>query len=166
MTLKSFEEDGGWLTIDYAATWNYGYDFMLDAARVLLEDFGNDLQRFGKAEIAGEKTAAITDEVMECGGRLRKCDALADECGVISVAGISRVMECPLQITFYNQTNAVVLDIPIAQMPEDHPARQRFDRKVEGYEHTFDCYMDSIEIKAYCADTERRTIERLGKTKE
>lgn len=166
MTLKSLKEDGGWLTIGYAATWDYGYDFMLDAARVLLEDFGDDLQRFGKAKIAGEKTVAVTDEVMECGGQLRKCAALGEECGVISVAGISRVMECPMQLTFYNQTNAVMLDIPIAQMPESHPARQRFDQRASGFEHTFDCYMDSVEIKAYCADTERRTVERLEKNKE
>ncbi len=163
MTLKGFNEDNGWISVDYAGTWRYGYDFMLDAAQVLFEDFGEDLQRFAKAEIAGGKFLELADEVRPYRGRLREFRALSDECGVIAVAGISSVMQCPLQIIFYNQTNAVGLDIPISQIPESHPARKIFDKREEQFEHTFDCYMDSIEIKAYCADTERRTIERLKK---
>lgn len=157
MTLKDFSEDNGWISISYAATWRYGFDFMLDAAQVLLEDFGDDLQRFATAEIAGRTFVNIIDKI---GGKVRECTALRDECGVIAVAGISRVMECPMQIVFYNQTNAVGLDIPIAQMPQDHPVRKIFSERKDGYEHTFDCYMDSVEIKAYCADTERRTLAR------
>lgn len=163
MTLKAFKGDNGWITVDYAATWRYGYDFMLDAAQVLLADFGDDLQRFAKAEIAGSEFVNITDKIDSCGGKVRECPALGDECGVIAVAGISKVMQCPMQVIFYNQTNAIGLDIPVSQMPEDHPARKIFDERKPGFEHTFDCYMDSVEIKAYCADTERRTIERLKK---
>lgn len=160
MTLKAFKEDGGWISVDYAATWRYGYDFMLDAAQVLLADFGDDLQRFAKAEIAGSDFINITDKI---GKNVRDCKELSKECGVIAVAGISKVMECPLQVVFYNQTNAIALDVPVSQMPESHPARKIFDERKDGFEHTFDCYMDSVEIKAYCADTERRTIERLSK---
>lgn len=160
MTLKAFKEDGGWIAVDYAATWRYGYDFMLDAAQVLLEDFGDDLQRFATAEIAGGTFVNITEKI---GKNVRDCKELSKECGVIAVAGISKVMECPLQVVFYNQTNAIALDVPVSQMPESHPARKIFDERKDGYEHTFDCYMDSVEIKAYCADTERRTIERLKK---
>ncbi len=168
MKFKAFKEDGGWISVDYAATWRYGYDFMLDAAQVILSDFGGDLQRFARADIAGGKFVEIIDEVNACGGKLRECKALEDECGVIAIAGISGVMECPMQIIFYNQTNVVGLDIPLSQIPESHPARKIFDERrdqKEQFEHTFDCYMDSIEIKAYCADTERRTIERLKKGK-
>ncbi|MDE7229894.1 MAG: hypothetical protein K2N56_05375 [Oscillospiraceae bacterium] len=160
MTLKGFNEDNGWISVDYAGTWRYGYDFMLDAAQVLLGDFGDDLQRFAKAEIAGGEFINITDKI---GKKVRDCEELSKECGVIAVAGISKVMQCPLQVIFYNQTNAVGLDVPVSQMPEDHPARKIFDERKPGYEHTFDCYMDSVEIKAYCADTERRTVERLKK---
>ncbi len=163
MTLKAFNEENGWLSIDYAATWRYGYDFMLDAAQVLLEDFGEDLQRFATAETAGGTFVNITDKITE--KDLRNCKTLQKECGVIAVAGISKVMECPLQVVFYNQTNAIALDVPVSQMPEDHPARKIFDERKKDFEHTFDCYMDSVEIKAYCADTERRTIERLKKGK-
>lgn len=163
MLFKKFNQEGGWISVDYAATWQYGFDFMLDAAQVILADFGDDLQRFAKAEIAGGEFINITGEIGACGGKLRECSALCDECGVIAVAGVSGIMQCPVQIVFYNQTNAVGLDIPISQIPESHPARKIFDERGDQFEHVFDNYMNSIEIKAYCADTERRTIARLGK---
>ena len=141
--------------MDYATTWGYGYDFMLDAAQAVLADFGNDLQRVAKAELAGVPFVEIFNDVIACGGKLRECKALSEECGVLAVAGISGVMECPLQLVFYNQTNMVRLDIPIAQMPEEALSQRILDG------HTFECFMDSIEIKAYCADTERRTIAKL-----
>ena len=161
MTLKVYKEENGWISIDYAATWRYGYDFMLDAAQSLLPDFGDDLQRVAKAETAGVPFVEIIDEVKASGGILRDCKALSGECGVLAVAGISAVMECPMQVVFYNQTNIVRLDIPIAQIPENAPARKVFDERKDGYQRTFDCFMDSIEIKAYCADTERRTIAKM-----
>ncbi len=148
MVFKNFSNDGNWVHVEYAATWKYGYDFMLDAAQTLLADFGNDLQRFAKFAMGVVKPTEIVDEVKACGGKLRECKALEEECGVIAVAGISGVMECPIQITFFNQTNAVRLDCPIKAIFEEHG------------EHVFDHYMDSVEIKAYCADTERRTLAR------
>ena len=161
MTHKHSKSENGWLTIDYAATWRYGYDFMLDAAQMILADFGEDLQRVAKADTAGVPFVEIIDKVNACGGKLRECMELKEECGVLAVAGISRVMECPMQIVFYNQTNAVRLDIPIAQIPENAPVRKIFDERKDGYQRTFDCFMDSIEIKAYCADTERKTREKI-----
>lgn len=163
MVLKQFKTEGDWISVDYAATWKYGYDFMLDAAQVLLEDFGDNLQRFATAEIAGRELVNITDKI---GKKIRECSALKDECGVIAVAGISRVMECPMQIIFYNQTNAVGLDVPLAQLPEGHPARKIFDERKDGYERSFDVYMDSLEITAYCAGAERRAIERMKRAGE
>lgn len=151
MVFKNFSNDGNWVHVEYAATWKYGYDFMLDAAQTLLADFGNDLQRFAKFAMGVVKPTEIVDEVKACGGKLRECKALEEECGVIAVAGISGVMECPIQITFFNQTNAVRLDCPIKAIFEEHG------------EHVFDHYMDSVEIKAYCSDTERRTLARAMK---
>lgn len=151
MIFKNFDNEGDWVHVEYAATWRYGYDFMLDAAQTLLADFGNDLQRFAKFEIAGAKSTEIVDEVKACGGKLRECKELSEECGAIAVAGISGVMECPIQIMFYNQTNVVRLDCPIKTLFEEHG------------EHVFDHYMSSVEIKAYCADTERRTLARMMK---
>lgn len=144
------------MTVEYSATWGYGFDFMLDAAQVILADFGGYLQRVAVSEIAGGKFTDITEEVKDNGGKLRKCESLAEESGVLAVAGISGIMECPVQVKFYNQTNTVVLDIPIGQMPDD-PIKKAL---LENGQHVFDNYMNSVEIKAYCADTERRTLAR------
>lgn len=148
MVFKKISTDGDWATVEYAATWRYGYDFMLDAAQVILPDFGGNLQRFARFEIAGGKSEEIVTQVKACGGDLRSCTALEKECGAIAVAGISGIMECHVQIMFFNQTNTVLLDCPIKGYFEEHG------------EHVFDNYMNSIEIKAYCADTERRTLAR------
>ncbi|MCM1101001.1 MAG: hypothetical protein NC398_06420 [Acetatifactor muris] len=167
MKFKAVNQEGGWATIEYAATWRYGYDFMLDAAQVALTDFGMNVQRVARAEMPGGNFTELAGELPAYGGKLRECPAFREECAAIAVAGVSRVMDCPLQIIFYNQTNVIGLDIPIVQFPEDHPVRKAFDGHADGYEHTFDQYMSSVEIKAYCADTERRVRRELsGKTQE
>lgn len=151
MVFKKITTEGDWVSVDYAATWRYGYDFMLDAAKVMLPDLGSNLQRFARYEIIGGKPEEIVEDVKKCEGDLQSCEALKEECGAIAVAGVSGIMECPVQISFFNQTNAVRLDCPIKGYFEEHG------------EHVFDNFMNSIEIKAYCADTERRTLARLEK---
>lgn len=144
-------ENGGWMMAEYSATWTYGYDFMLDAAQVIIDtDLQDQLQRVATAELAGAKVIERIDEVKACGNILRDCEAVSRECGVLTVSGISGIMECPVQFVFFNQTNLVRLFCPFKQYFEEHG------------EHVFDNYMNSIEIKAYCRDTERRTVEKLS----
>lgn len=149
MIFKRIDKEGDWVRVEYAATWRYGYDFMLDAAQVILDDFGDNVQRVAKYGYMTEKPSEIADKVKECGGKLRNCRELDEECGTVAVAGISGIMECPVQLVFFNQTNVVRLDCPIKRIFDEHG------------EHVFDNYVNSIEIKAYCADTERRTAERM-----
>ena len=126
MIFKGLKENNGWMMAEYSATWAYGYDFMLDAAQTII------------------------DEVRVHGGVLRDCPSVCGECGVLTVSGVSGIMECPVQFVFYNQTNLVRLYCPFRQYFKEHG------------EHVFDNYMNSIEIKAYCKDTERRTIAKLS----
>lgn len=149
MIFKEFDNDGDWVCVKYAATWRYGYDFMLDAAQAILDDFKDNVQRVAKYGSIGAKPQELLESVRACGGVLGKCGELAEECSSIAVAGISGIMECPIQIVFYNQTNAVRLDCPVKKIFDEHGER------------VFDNYMNSVEIKAYCADTERRTVKRL-----
>lgn len=151
MIFKGLKENNGWVMAEYSATWTYGYDFMLDAAQVLIDtDLQDQLQRVATAELAGAKDIERIDEVKACGNILRNCEAVRRECGVLMVSGISGIMECPVQFVFFNQTNLVHLFCPFKQYFEEHG------------EHVFDNYMNSIEIKAYCRDTERRTVEKLS----
>ncbi len=91
----------------------------------------------------------MTAEAAACGNILRDCREVKEECGVLTISGLSSLMECPVQISFYNQTSLVKLFCPFKQYFETHG------------EHVFDNYMNSIEIMAYCKDTERRTLARI-----
>ena len=143
MIFRNFKEENGWVNIEYTATWKFGYDFMLDAAQAIIDtDFVENLQRVAIAEIAGGECIEKTEDVRNVKGVIRDCDDLNKECGVLIVAGISNIMQCPVQFVFFNQTNFVKLM---------SPAGEYF--KANG-EHVFDNYVNSIEIKAYCKDTE------------
>lgn len=145
MIFKSLHENNGWILVEYSATWKYGYDFMLDAAQCIMDmDFKEGLQRVATADIAGAKDIERIEEVLKARNILRNCDSLRKEWGVLTVSGISTIMECPVQFSFFNQTDLVKLFCPIKKYFEDHG------------EHVFDNYLNSIEIKAYCKDTERR----------
>ena len=155
MLFQKIKEDDGWIQVDYTATWRYGYDFMLDAVQTIIDtDFRDDTQRVAAAEIAGGKNTELLEKVRQSGMNLRRCEATAKECGALTVAGISNIMECPVQIVFFNQTNLVRLFCPV---------REYF---TQNGDHVFDNYMNSIEIKAYCLDTERSTIRRLSEKGE
>lgn len=150
MLLREVKEENGWIIAEYSATWRYGYDFMLDAAQTIIDtDFQDQLQRVAIADIAGTEDIEKLDEVNACGNILRDCKSLQKECGVLTVSGISKVMECPIQLVFFNQTNLVRLFCPMPQYFKEHG------------KHVFDNYLNSIEIKAYCKDTERRTIAKM-----
>lgn len=154
MIFRELHENNGWMFADYTATWNYGYDFMLDVAQTLIDDdFQEKLQRLAVGRIAGAGQTELLDQVLKADRILRNCPSVVNENGVLIVSGISRIMECPLQIMLYNQTNAVRLCTPIKAVFEKHG------------EHVFDNYMNSMEIKAYCRETERRTMDKLRKDK-
>ena len=150
MQFLGIKNDDGWIQADYKATWRYGYDFMLDAVQIIIDsDFKDDVQRLAVSEIAGGKNTEILTEAKLVGMDLRHCAAASKECGTLTVAGISNIMECPVQIVFFNQTDRVRLFCP-----EPGYFSKNGDR-------VFDNYMDSVEIKAHCLATERRMIEKL-----
>lgn len=145
MLLKGIREENGWMFADYQATWRYGYDFMLDVGQVVIDkDFKENLQRVAIAELAEAGQEECMDAVRAAGNELRKADKVARENGVLIVSGLSSIMECPVQIMLYNQTSVIRLCTPLKKVFE------------EGGDNAFTTYLSSIEIKAYCTDTERR----------
>ena len=149
MIFAGLKENNGWMVAEYRATWKYGYDFMLDAAQIVIDtDFREGLQRIAVAKMVESADREIIGEVNACGNVLRNCKTAQEECSVLTIAGVSSIMECPVQFSFYNQTNIVRLYCPFKQYFEEHG------------DHVFDNYMNSVEIKAYCKDTERRTLAR------
>ncbi len=143
MLFREFKDNGnGWFSVFYTGTWKSSWEFMLDAVQNLVLDFGNDLQRAAYNDL-DKDDVDILAEVKANGGDLRRCPSLRTERSTLSAAGISSVMECPLQVVFVNQSAAVKLDCPVKEIFEKHG------------EHVFDNYMNSVEIRAYCADAAR-----------
>ena len=149
MTYQGIKQMNDWTMVEYHSTWSYGYDFMLDAAQVIIDsDFKNKTQRFAVAEIAGADDQERITELKAENYIIRDCETSEKEHGVLTISGISDIMETPVQIVFFNQTNIVRIFCP-------------FGKYFELYgEHAFDNYMNSIEIKAYCIDAVRRASEK------
>ncbi|MBR6103209.1 MAG: hypothetical protein IKP95_12330 [Ruminococcus sp.] len=148
---KFSKREDGWVIIDYTATWKYGYDFILDAAQGFIDnDLRDNLQRAAVAEQAGTEQTNVTEALKAAGNALRACPETAKECGMLTVAGISGIMQVPVQLVFFNQTNLVRVVSPIGKYFE------------ENGEHVFDNYLNSVEIQAHCAATERRVRKELS----
>ncbi len=144
MTYQGMKEINDWIMVEYHSTWSYGYDFMLDAAQVIIDtDFKDNTQRFAVAEIAGADDQERITELKAENYIIRDCETSTKEHGVLTISGVSDIMETPVQMVFFNQTNIVRLFCPFKKYFEIHG------------EHVFDKYMDSIEIKAYCIDAVR-----------
>ncbi|UTC75240.1 hypothetical protein E4O03_00475 [Treponema sp. OMZ 792] len=147
---KEIKKDSTWVEVDYMATWKYGYDFILDAVQVLIDmDFKDNTQKAATFFIAGASDEDHIEELRKANLKVRECPVFQKECGGISIAGSSSFMEVSFQICFFNQTNVIKLFCPVKEYFEKNGDR------------VFDNYLNSIEIKAYCADTERRVREEL-----
>lgn len=154
MILKNVHKDeNGWSICDYNTTWNYGYDFMLDAAQTLIDtDFKENTQRLAIAAISGEPFQERMEELRANGLQIRACESIAEECGVLVISGISEIMELPMQFMLFNKSNVVKLYVPDAKVFEEYG------------DHVFDKYMNSVEIKAYCKDAARTAVEEFRRS--
>ena len=139
MIFRNIRTDDGWIIVDYTTTWDYGYDFMLNAAQIIIDDdFRDGTQRIAVSQLVGEQNKEILDKVKLSGMKLRDCAQSEKECGVLTIAGISSIMDCPFQLVFFNQTNRVRLFCPVPEYFKQYG------------DHVFDNYLNSVEIKAYC----------------
>ena len=144
------KRDDGWVILDYTATWKYGYDFMVDALQYFIDnDLRENVQRAACGEGTGGEQTECTDSLKAAGCKLRECAETKNECGMLTIAGVSSIMRVPVQLVFFNQTNLVRLISPIGKYFE------------ENGEHVFDNYLNSLEITACCAAAERRAEKRV-----
>ena len=149
MLLKGMNENNGWMFTEYQATWPYGYDFMLDAAQSVIDtDFKGNLQRVAVGAAPGAGQEECLEEVRKFNNLLHDCPTMRQEHGVLIVSGLSEIMNCPLQLMFYNQTNIIRICTSSKSIFSEDGA------------NAFTNYVCSIEIKAYCAATERETLEQ------
>ncbi len=145
MQLKEIVQNAGCWTASYQTTWHYGYDFMLDAAQVLIDtDFRVSLERVAVGTMPNGTVTECLEQVKQAENQLRAAECCKSEQAILIVAGYSRIMECPVQLTFRNQTNELEICTSASEV-------------VEGCgKEAFTNYLCSMEINAYVADTKRK----------
>ena len=150
MILRKIREKQGWVQMEYATTWSYNYDFILDAVQEVIDlDLQENLRRVAVTHMENDDEVEYLKEVLEHNRVIRDCPSLVRENAVVIVAGVSRIMEQPIQLVFFNGTAEVCAYCPSWKFLDDNG------------DHVFDNYMNSIEIKGYCRNAERETLERV-----
>ena len=143
MILKNVERNDNFVIFEYIATWQYGFDFMLDVTQLIINsDFKHNVTRFAYAPLGTDLKDRLLD-LKTFQYNVKRC--FREESNTIAIAGNSSIMELPLQIMLFNNTDIVKLYIP-----------KSYDHDID--DHMFDKYMDSMEIKAYCISYKRGNV--------
>ena len=144
------DTEKGWVFIEYRSTWEMDYDFVLDAAQVVINtDLRENLQQIAVSKAQGVDFENVIAEAGNYKYNLRECPSTKEENGALIIAGKSQLMECPMQLIFFSNTSTVKLC---------SPEREYFEKN--GF-NVFDTYMNSVEIKAHCLRTERDIKAKL-----
>ena len=127
MLLVGVKESGGWLISRWNLTYRVGWEHICKAAHSVYEFYNHP-------EVLTDKIPVATD---------KKEDLLKlDERGSMTIRGMSTIINVPIMITFYNQTNAVDVNVAKATSEFSEADYQKFNISM--------CqYMDSIELAMY-----------------
>lgn len=127
MLLAGVKESGGWLISRWNLTYRVGWEHICKAVHAAYEFYS--------------QPEVLTDEVPAAAGK--KEDILKlDERGSMTIRGMSTIINVPIMITFYNQTNAV--DVNVAKATSEFSAAD-----YEKFNISLCQYMDSIELAMY-----------------
>jgi hypothetical protein len=150
MLFQGINKSENWVCVNYTTTWKYDYDLALFMAQhIINEDLCEYFQYAATAEERGGDLTECTEQLKAARLSLRDCESTAAMKGTLAVAGLSRIMSCPLQFIFYADTN---------HMQVMSPAAEYFEKNGD---HILDNYLNSVEIMAYCRRTERDTESRI-----
>jgi len=145
MLQKRVLEQGKWTLVDYQTTWKYGYDFMLDALQVILDNDITKPESFSVNETLKGAAKECLADLKNHTDDVRKCESLQEDQEVMVLGGFSEEMGTPVQFIFYKGTDAVRVCFPVKEYIEKNGV------------HIFDHYMNELEIRAYCKDAVRRS---------
>lgn len=127
MLLVGVKESGGWLMSRWNLTYKVGWEQICKAVHSVYEFYA--------------QPEVLTDNMPVVIGK--KEDILElDEKGNMTVRGMSAIIKAPVMITFYNQMNAVDVNVAKATSEFSEADYQKFNMSL--------CqYMDSIELAMY-----------------
>lgn len=88
------------------AARGYGWENMIEWADYMSEA---DLENISEVTVGsmGVTSNNITKSYLQNGGKCSRTPELSTECGILTVAGISKVLKAPLKIVWINQTQVL-----------------------------------------------------------
>ena len=103
--------NGTWHQYDVLLAANgYGWNYMVDSAAYLEEVELDDISKLAVALISGAEDQDLLEEYKNSGAaNLKEFDKLSEEneMGVLSIGGISRTINAPVMVVWFNQTNTL-----------------------------------------------------------
>ena len=110
-------ENGSWIAIGYDIRYKYGYETMLLLLDKFISEYDIKVDIVTKSPIAGANRITVWRKLFFNKPKpLSDMEALKEECGDLSVGGISkRLSDIQLYVTLTNQTSIIVF-----QVPKDH----------------------------------------------
>lgn len=146
MQLRSFEERNGFLILNYQLSWVSGWEGMLSFLTVTGADVKAAAQWPNiQVELAGRD---ITNEFRAADGDAYACPSATCEANAVRITGVSRALNLPIRITWWNQTDACTLVMPSpASLSGAAGAAPGSDFQIDPL--VCDRYMDALEILSH-----------------
>jgi len=113
-------ENGSWIAIGYDIRYKYGYETMLLLLDKYISEYDVKVDLVRKSPIAGANHITVWRKwFFNKSKPLSEMEALKEECGEVSVGGISkRLSDIQLYVTLTNQTSIIVFQVPKDQYSE------------------------------------------------
>ena len=127
MVLAGVKEVNGWLSSRWNLTYGIGWEHICKAVKSLYD-------YYDRAEIL------VDGHVMEISNKDEILNF--DERGSMIIRGGSKIIKCPIMITFYNQMQFVDVTVPCINDEFKVADYQKFNMSLGQY-------MDSIELAMY-----------------
>jgi hypothetical protein len=141
MVFKGIERKEPFTSLYYELTWPIGWDHILSFFDIIIKtDFSSNnghVASISVGFIAGAEPVDVTQDLINHNYEIKKTDFAKNESGYVVLAGESSIMHIPMRFTLWNQ-----LDRCLVQLMND-------DKINKTGEHTYDKYMNSIEIRGH-----------------
>ena len=151
MQFKQHEGRGRFNTLFYELTWPICWDQMLSFADVLIHKYFWAGQEDGshpiKVEIgaeAGDKPVDVTEQMAQAKFKTHDADFAKESAGFLVVTGYAEKMNVDMRISFWTDTNQVLLQL-------------RDDKAIEGSGNpqVYNNFMDALEIWGHITTVKR-----------
>lgn len=108
------KENYGWICVGYDIQYRYGYETMLSLLDRFVSEYAVRVDRIDKAMLAGMAPDIVWKKwLFNKPQPLSQMEALKEECGQVSVGGVSRrLSDIQLYVTMTNQTSIITIQVP------------------------------------------------------